>query len=179
MEKVIHPAAADNAAAFFSLLNHPVKLKLYLLKNVPAAYFSGVKILSANLVACNTSVPFRWFTKNPFRSTYFACLSMAAELSTGVLAMANVYKRAPAVSLLVTGLEAKFYKKATGVSLFTCGDGDKFREAVEAAVATGSSQEVRAHSVGVNEAGEVIAEFWITWSFKVKGPYSQPTQTGK
>lgn len=168
MENGFQNAAEHNTAAFFSLLNHPLKLKLYLLKNVPAAYFSGVKIISANHAACTVSIPFKWFTKNPFHSTYFACLSMAAELSTGVLAMANVYKRKPAVSLLVTGLEAKFHKKAIALSVFTCSDGSTFSKAVETTIATGESQEVIAHSIGVNESGEVIAEFWITWSFKAR-----------
>jgi hypothetical protein len=44
----------------------------------------------------------------------FACLAMAAEMSTGVLAMAHVYKRKPAISMLVVKMEAEYFKKATG-----------------------------------------------------------------
>lgn len=168
MENLIKNAAEHKTAAFFSLINNPFKLNLFLLKSLPAGYFSGLKVKAANPFSCTVSIPFKWFTKNPFRSTYFACLSMAAELSTGILAMAYVRGRKPSISMLVTGIEGKFHKKATGISLFTCKDGDKFSEAIQAAMATGQSQEVKAHSVGVNNKNEVVAEFWITWSFKAK-----------
>ena len=168
MENVLSNAAGHDKAAFFSLINHPVKFRLYLLKNLPAAYFSGLKIIEANNNSCSVTIPFKWFTKNPFRSTYFACLSMAAELSTGVLAMAHVYKRKPAVSMLVTGIEGKFYKKATGLTTFECRDGEKIQEAITLATSTKTPQEIKAHSIGKNGDGETVAEFWITWSFKVK-----------
>lgn len=168
MEKTIQKAAAPNAAVFFALINHPLKFRLYLLKNLPAGYFSGLKIVQADDVSCTVSVPFKWFTKNPFRSTYFACLSMAAEMSTGVLAMAHVYKCKPSVSMLVTGMEAKFYKKASGKTFFECNDGGGIKAAVETAIATALPQQVKAHSVGKNEEGETVAEFWIEWSFKAK-----------
>lgn len=161
-------ASASSAGAFFSLLNHPLKFRLYLLKNLPAAYFSGLKILQANTVSCIVSVPFKWFTRNPFRSTYFACLSMAAEMSTGLLAMSHLYKRKPAVSMLVTATEAKFYKKATGRTAFQCGDGKAIEEAIAKALSSAAPQVLKTHSVGRNAEGEAVAEFWITWSFKAK-----------
>ncbi len=172
MEKVISNAAQNNPAAFFNLISHPFKFKMYLLKNLPAAYFSGLKVKEATPSYCTVSIAFKWFTRNPFRSTYFACLSMAAELSTGILAMAAVYKKQPAVSLLVIGIEGKFYKKATGISWFTCNEGSKFSEAVQQALTSGQPQEVKASSVGKNDKGELVAEFWITWSFKVKAASS-------
>lgn len=164
----IEIAADHDTAAFFSSINNPFKLNLFLLQNLPAGYFSGLKVNDANPSSCTVSIPFKWFTKNPFRSTYFACLSMAAELSTGVLAMAHVRNRKPAISMLVTGIEGKFYKKATGISLFTCNDGNVFKEAIATAIASSQPQEVKAHSVGVNSDGDMVAEFWITWSFKSK-----------
>jgi hypothetical protein len=168
MEKSGHNATVHDTAAFFSLINNPFKLNLFLLKSLPAGYFSGLKIKEADPTYCTVSIPFKWFTKNPFRSTYFACLSMAAELSTGILAMAYVRGRKPSVSMLVTGIEGKFHKKATGISFFTCKDGERFMEAVKAAMVTAQPQDVKAHSVGVNDKNEMVAEFWITWSFKIK-----------
>ena len=168
MDKLIENAADNNRAAFFSLINHPVKFRLYLLKNLPAGYFSGLKLVMATSESCIVSIPFKWFTKNPFRSTYFACLSMAAELSTGVLAMAHLYKRRPAVSMLVTGIEGKFYKKVSGITLFECNEGQEINASINKALSLQTPQEIKAHSVGRNAAGEVVAEFWITWSFKAK-----------
>lgn len=50
---------------------------LFLLAKLPAAYFSGVRVLSLDEEECKVKVPYKWFSQNPFKSTYFACLSMA------------------------------------------------------------------------------------------------------
>lgn len=163
-------AAAFPSVAFFSLVRHKVKYRLFLLRNLPAAYFSGLKIERVDEEQCTVSVPYKWATRNPFRSTYFACLSMAAEMSTGTLAMANVYQRRPGVSMLVVGTEARFFKKATSKTFFTCPDGVLIREAVERAIATATPQTITARSQGLNAGGELIAEFAFTWSFKAKTP---------
>ena len=155
-------------SSFFSLTSSPIKFRAYLLTKLPAAFFAGLKIKSADINQCIITVPYRWSTRNPFRSTYFACLGMAAEMSTGILAMANVYKSTPPVSMLVINMEANFTKKATGDTRFTCNDGPAIRDAVDRAKATGEAQTLKVHSVGTNEAGDIVAEFFITWSFKVK-----------
>jgi phage terminase large subunit-like protein len=120
---------------------------------------------------CEVTVPYKWFTKNPFHSTYFACLSMAAEMSTGVLAMANVYKRTPPVSMLVLTVNGDYKKKATGRTTFTCEQGALLKQVVETAIATKKPGTIALTSTGRNEAGEVVAEFLIEWGFKAKaGP---------
>jgi len=153
---------------FFSLIGNKLRFNLFLLKQLPAAYFSGVRLVSVNSGACSVSVPFRWFTKNPFRSTYFACLSMAAEMSTGILAMGHLYKKKPPVSMLVTAVDSIYIKKATGITTFVCKDGHLFAEAVRMAIQNGQPQTVKAKATGYNQQQEVVAEFWVTWSFKVK-----------
>lgn len=153
---------------FLTIINHPIKARLFLLRKLPAAFFSGVRIESATSDGCTTSVPYTWFTQNPFRSTYFACLGMAAELSTGALAMAAVYGRKPAVSLLITGMEARFLKKAVGKTFFTCNDGLLLQQAVANAFETGVPQTVKAASTGVDATGNLVAEFGFMWSFKVR-----------
>jgi hypothetical protein len=113
-------------------------------------------------------VPFTWFSQNPFKSTYFACLAMAAEMSTGLLGLMHVHGRLPAVSMLVVKLEGNFFKKATGLTLFTCADGDTIKRTIEHAVNSKESSMVTVNSLGRNTAGEIVAEFAVTWSFKVK-----------
>jgi hypothetical protein len=93
---------------------------------------------------------------------------MAAELSTGLLAMANVYRRQPAVSMLITGMEAQFHKKAIGLTTFSCVEGEKIKQAVEAALQSGEGQQLKVCSTGINQRGEAVASFWFTWSFKRK-----------
>ena len=167
-------ATPNTAEQFFALIRNPFKLRLFLLRSLPAAYFAGLRVASASEALCTVSVPYKWFTQNPFRSTYFACLAMAAELSTGVLVMAQVWRRKPKVSMLVTGTEARFYKKATGITLFTCTQGSAIRAAVEKANDTGAAQIVKVYSEGRNKDGEVVAAFWFEWSFKTKSEVRSP-----
>ncbi len=141
---------------------------MFLLTKLPSAFFAGVRVREADENKCVVTVPYKWFSQNPFRSTYFACLSMAAEMSTGALAMAHLYKRQPQVSMLVVKVESEYFKKATGRTTFRCEDGILLKSAIEESVATGEARSVRAKSVGRNKEGEVVAEFYITWSFKAK-----------
>ncbi|HRQ51839.1 MAG TPA: thioesterase, partial [Agriterribacter sp.] len=98
----------------------------------------------------------------------FACLAMAAEMSTGALALANVYKRTPSVSMLVTEMSGEYYKKATGITSFVCREGIALRDAVEEAIAANGDNMITVQTSGTNEAGEVVAVFHFTWSFKVR-----------
>jgi hypothetical protein len=141
---------------------------MFLLSKLPNAFFSGVRIREIDENSCVVTVPYKWLTKNPFRSTYFACLSMAAEMSTGALCLVHLYKRNPPVSMLVVKVESEYYKKAVGRTTFTCEDGALIRETIERAVSTGEAQTVKAKSVGRNSEGIVVAEFFVTWSFKVR-----------
>lgn len=156
--------------AFKKFITNPVKFKFFLLSKLPMGFISGLKIVELGDAKSSVAVRFRWLNQNPFRSIYFAVLSMAAELSTGILAVGQVYKRNPTVSMLVVKMEADFYKKAVGKIIFTTNDGHKIAEAVEQAVATGEGVTVQCLSVGLNEANEEVARFVFTWSFKSKPP---------
>ncbi len=70
--------------------------------------------------------------------------------------------------MLVTGLQATYYKKATGITTFICEDGIAIKNIVDEATSSGEGKTIRARSTGYNEQGEVVAEFFIEWSFKVK-----------
>jgi hypothetical protein len=156
-------------AAFIRFVQHPVKFPLYLLWKLPSAWLAGVRVKQLNEHDCITVVPFKWLSQNPFRSTYFACLGMAAEMSTGLPAIMYTQAAAPAkVSMLVTGMQATFLKKATGKTYFSCTEGDAIAAAVQQAVATGEGVTVTVNSTGKSQDGTVIATFAITWSFKAK-----------
>ena len=153
---------------FLRLINNPFKLRIFLLLKLPAAFFSGVRVLTANENECVATVPYKWFSQNPFKSTYFACLSMAAEMTTGVLGLAHIYKHDPPVSMLVLKVQGDFYKKAVDRITFTCSDGNTIKQTIKDAVFSGEGKIVTARSYGRNAAGEIVAQFDITWSFKVK-----------
>ncbi|MBC7829236.1 MAG: DUF4442 domain-containing protein [Chitinophagaceae bacterium] len=158
----------ERSEDFIRLIRHPVKFRVFLFMKLPSAFFAGVRVKEIDQTKCLVKIPYKWFSQNPFRSTYFACLSMAAEMSTGVLAMAHVYKRQPAVSMLVVKVESEYHKKATGITIFTCNSGNEIRQAVEEAIETGVGTSIRVLSTGRNNQGETVSEFWITWSFKAK-----------
>jgi hypothetical protein len=159
----------SNAQKFLKLTKHPVKFRMFLFWKLPAAFFSGIRIKEIDEERSIVSVPYKWLTQNPFRSTYFASLAMAAEMSTGVLAMMHVYKRTPPVSMLITNMEAAYFKKATGKTSFVCDAGKQVRETIEDSIASMESKSITIKSTGTNKNGELIAEFLFTWSFKMKG----------
>lgn len=156
------------AKEFYQALKSPFKYKLFLLSKLPMALLAGLKVKEINENKCVVSVPYKWMNKNPFRSTYFAALAMAGELSTGALAMATVMDKPAKVAMLVVQLKAEYFKKAVGRTYFTCNDGAAFAATVEKAISENQPQQFTATSVGVNDAGESIATFYITWSFKAK-----------
>jgi len=149
-------------------ITHPLKFRWFMLSKLPMGFISGLKLDALDATASTVSVGFKWVNQNPFRSLYFAVLSMAAELSTGVQAFAQVYGRKPAVSMLVVKMNAEFYKKAVGTIRFTCTDGVLIEEAIEKSIATKEGVTVDCTSVGFNEAHEPVARFIFTWSFKAK-----------
>ena len=163
----------EHTGKFIRLMKNRSRFRLYLFLRMPSAYFSGLRIREIDSSTCSVTVPYSWFSKNPFHSTYFACLAMAAEMSTGLLAMAHLYEHDPPVSMLVVNLEAIYSKRAVGKTVFTCTDGALLRKAIEEALTSGESRSVRARSLGSNATGETIAEFFITWSFKAKAASAQ------
>lgn len=158
----------SNFQLFSRQMTSPLKFRMFLLSKLPSAYFSGVRVKSLDEDKCEVSVPFKWFSQNPFRSTYFACLSMAAEMSTGALALGHLYKRKPAVSMLVVKTEGEYFKKAVDKTTFVCEDGSQIKKMIEEAVESGEGRIIRAKTIGKNKAGELVAEFFISWSFKAK-----------
>lgn len=141
--------------------------RFYLLFKLPAAWFSGVKIRELDYNKTTVSIRYSWFSQNPFRSTYFACLAMAAEMSTGLPCLMAIQKRQPSVSMLVVGMESSFYKKAVGVTTFVCNDNKSIFECIERTNSSGS-ETIVLNSTGYNEAGEKVADFKVTWSFYVR-----------
>ncbi|WP_066834721.1 DUF4442 domain-containing protein [Rufibacter ruber] len=157
-----------SVAAFKKVITNPVKLKLFLFKNLPMAYLAGVRIKSLTEQEAQTTIEYGYLTKNPFKSIYFACLGMAAELSSGVLSMMYLYKANPSVSMLVVDLQATFTKKAVGTITFTCADGEAIAQAVRQTQETGLGASLQTVSIGRDEAGDEVARFVISWSYKVR-----------
>ncbi|MBD2770464.1 DUF4442 domain-containing protein [Hymenobacter sp. BT664] len=138
-----------------------------MLQKLPMAWLAGLRLTQFTPEAATVTVRFKYLTQNPFRSIYFACLAMAAELASGIQAMMHVQAGGP-VSMLVVGVQADFTKKAVGVISFTCPDGPRIAQAIAESRATGEGRLVEATSTGLDEAGDVVATFRFTWSFRAK-----------
>ena len=65
---------------FMYKVQNPFYIMFFLFTKLPSAYFSGVRLRHIDENKCFVTVPYKWFSKNPFKSTYFACLAMAAEM---------------------------------------------------------------------------------------------------
>ena len=144
--------------------------KVYGLSQLPLSLFTGIKITELNDKKCTTKVKYKWLNKNPFRSTYWAVLAMAAELTTGSDAVLATIGKKEKVSTILVSTKADFFKKATSVSMFVCEDWLVFESAVNKAIKTNLPQKATGKAIGLNSSSENIAYFEFTWSFKVNEP---------
>lgn len=158
----------SKANAFIKRIESKFLFRFFLWMKLPVAFWCGVKLKHIDLKKSIATVPYKRLTQNPFKSTYFACLAMAAELSTGIFPLIAIQAASKKVSMLVVKLEAEYFKKATAVTFFTCEDGEKIFNAIEQTIASGQAVTIVCESVGKNAAGELVAKFFLTWSFKVK-----------
>tara|TARA_B110000858_G_C17452265_1_gene314718 strand:- start:234 stop:578 length:345 start_codon:yes stop_codon:yes gene_type:complete len=111
---------------------------------------------------------YKYLNKNPFGSIYFACLSMAGELASGMLASSITYQSNHRISMLVVGVDINFTKKAVGTIFFECDQGKEILASIQKSITTSEGQTIDVLTVAKNEKGDVVAEFIIKWSFKMK-----------
>jgi Domain of unknown function (DUF4442) len=152
---------------FINWGNSPWKMRLFFLTKLPSAWFMGISVKTFNAERSEVLLPYSWWSKNPFKSTYFAAQCAAAELSTGLLCMIALQEQPP-ISMLVSDVSAKFLKKASDTLTFTCEDGQKVAECVQKAIETKEPQVIRMRSVGRLPDGVIASEVEIVWSFKLR-----------
>lgn len=154
--------------SFKDIITNSIKFKFFLLSKLPAAFFAGLSIKAFDAHHCIVRVKHSWWTQNPFKSMYFAVEAMAAEMASGMLVFGQVYKRQPAISMLVIKMEVDFVKKATGIILFTCEEGQKIQDQINQSIQDGEAKTFICTTTGKNEQNETVAVFNITWSVKAK-----------
>lgn len=150
------------------LATNPLQMKLFMLAKLPMGLLAGLKIVELDEQKSVVTVPFKYVNKNPFRSMYFAVLSMAAELSSGILALAAVHDSSQAVSMLVLDMQAEFIKKAKTKITFKCNAGEEIKQAIKKSTQTGEGEILVVHVEGIDTSGEKVAQFTFTWTFKPK-----------
>lgn len=146
----------------------PNSFNKFLLFKLPSAYFTGVRLDSLSDTKAIVRVKHRWISQNPFNSLYYGVQAMAAELATGVLVIKKIGESHRKISMLVTHQTASFTKKGRGMVRFTCDEGAKIQQAIDATIKTGEGQTIKLKSQGLNEQGEQVSIFEFEWSLKVK-----------
>jgi hypothetical protein len=156
-----------NKSTFFKWANTPWRMRFFMFMRLPAAWFMGLRILSCTPEKTRVALPYGWRSKNPFKSTYFAAQCAAAEMSTGLMALASLQGRPP-FSMLVTEIRAEFYKKASETLVFECDAGKVIDQEIEAAQITQEARVITIESIGRLPDGTVATKVWVTWSFKLR-----------
>jgi len=151
----------DNVSSSF-------KQRLYYFKNLPMALISGIKLIRLDEEKSIAEAPYRWQNRNPFKSMYFAVISMAAELSTGAPALLALKGSDSDVVLIIVDLKAEFVKKVTTKITFTCEDYALFSQALTQLKKVGDTVDVTAKTIGRDTNGDEVARFDFTWSFKLR-----------
>lgn len=132
------------------------------------AFLAGIRVETFDSRQAVVSLPFKYLTRNPFYSIYFACQAMAAEFSTAILCLQNLEKIDGDISFLVTDLKATFTKKATGTVFFSCVDQHQAVQKIQNGITNRESYKFTLESVGKNQQGEKVSTFQVTWSFKMR-----------
>lgn len=154
------------AISYQKKMTNPVIFWFAMLAKLPSAVFWRLKIKALDTHQCQVTIPFFWRSQNPFRSIYFAALAGAAELSTGALCQLALAGKG-AFSMLVVDFRAQYSKKANTKITFTCDQGSELFQLIDK-LEPGQSEQLTMISIGTNTAGEEVARFFVTWSFKRK-----------
>ena len=145
-----------------------IGFRFFLLRKLPMAWLASLRVKHLSMERCEITIPFKWLNQNPFRSTYFAVLSMAGEFASGLPALMITRSHEVKISLLVVDLQATFSKKATGKVTFVFDEVSALAQTIQDAVESKEGRIYQATSIGYNTKGEEVARFMVTWSFKAK-----------
>ncbi len=144
------------------------RFRIAMFKMLPMGWLSGMTITHLDEEKCTVAVPYKRWNKNPFKSTFWAVLGMAAEMSSGALLVMFTHKQKPSVAMLVVNCEGEFFKKATDVTTFTCEGGAQVKAAIIKTMTTKEPVLIPLQMEGKNKAGEIVAKFKFTWSVKAR-----------
>ena len=162
----IHTSLNSEALNYQGKMTSPIVFWFAMLTKLPSAIFWKLRIKHISEQKCEVSIPYFWRSQNPFKSIYFAAMAGAAELSTGALCQLALAGKGK-FSMLVVDFRAEYFKKANEKIIFTCNQGNELFELIDGMDINGTGQLMMISS-GKNPAGEEVAKFYVTWSFKRK-----------
>ena len=143
----------------------PNQINKWMLFKLPAAWLTGVRILSISDAKCEVKVRFKWINQNPYRSMFWAVQGMAAELTTGMLLTKSIQESNTNISMLLVGNKSNFYKKAVGKIKFICDEGEAAKELINL-TKKNITHKAWLKAKGIDETGDIVSEFDFEWSCK-------------
>ena len=143
----------------------PNQINKWMLFKLPAAWLTGVRILSISDAKCEVKVRFKWINQNPYRSMFWAVQGMAAELTTGMLLTKSIQESNTNISMLLVGNKSNFYKKAVGKIKFICDEGEVAKELINL-TKKNITHKAWLKAKGIDETGDIVSEFDFEWSCK-------------
>jgi len=143
----------------------PNQINKWMLFKLPAAWLTGVRILSISDTKCEVKVRFKWINQNPYRSMFWAVQGMAAELTTGMLLTKSIQESNTNISMLLVANKSNFYKKAVGKIKFICDQGETAKELINL-TKKNITHKAWLKAKGFDETGDIVSEFDFEWSCK-------------
>ena len=143
----------------------PNQINKWMLFKLPAAWLTGVRILSISDTKCEVKVRFKWINQNPYRSMFWAVQGMAAELTTGMLLTKSIQESNTNISMLLVANKSNFYKKAVGKIKFICDQGENAKELINL-TKKNITHKAWLKAKGFDETGDMVSEFDFEWSCK-------------
>lgn len=143
----------------------PNQINKWMLFKLPAAWLTGVRILSISDAKCEVKVRFKWINQNPYRSMFWAVQGMAAELTTGMLLTKSIQESNTNISMLLVANKSNFYKKAVGKIKFICDQGETAKELINL-TKKNITHKAWLKAKGFDETGDMVSEFDFEWSCK-------------
>ncbi|WP_373520233.1 DUF4442 domain-containing protein [Aquiflexum sp.] len=154
------------AKKYINRMSNPFIFWWAMLFKLPSVVFWRLKIKKISPEECWVSIPYFWRSQNPFNSIYFAAMAGAAELSTGALCQLAMTGKGK-FSMLVVDFRAEYHKKANQKITFVCNQGTELTQLLDS-LEPGDTSTLTMVSSGTNPGGEMVAKFFVTWSFKRK-----------
>lgn len=156
----------SEAQKYINQMSNPFIFWWAMFFKLPSAVFWRLRVRKINAEECHVTIPYFWRSKNPFKSIYFAAMAGAAELSTGALCQLGMAGKGK-FSMLVVDFRAEYHKKATQKITFVCNQGKELNLLLDG-LTPGETAQLTMVSTGTNPVGEIVAKFYVTWSFKRK-----------
>lgn len=152
-----------------SLLKANLFLRAYGLFKIPLLSFINPQCVELSPARSVIKIKLRRRTQNHLKVMYFGALSVGAELSIAITAVASIYESGQRIDFIFKDFKAQFLKRCDGDVLFICDEAAKVRALIERAKTSSERLEESFHAystVPSKSETEKVATYELTLSVK-------------